>query len=276
MSLTESQRESAGKRIPTPQGIKASSDRRRVRSLACSGSGIGPSARQPCQNTPGGIRTHDLRFRKPALYPSELREQARCRGATSGLSQTPAEKQFIPPTRPAKARCSEPQPESDVPSFRRPSRSGGGAGSMSARRNRDPARKHPRKQKTPATPLRRHSAPFNVLACGSETCASPVLLAVPRPLTASARQLAVCRHGRTSWRSRFRLHGVAFNKVAFIGREQYRSELVEFPQARHNKGGAAGRRGRPTKGNSSGLGRGDSWQAKRSTTVVARSVTGWD
>ena len=157
------------------------------------------------------------------------------------------------------------------PQFFSDRRDRGGAGSVSARRNRDPARNQPRKQRTPATPLRRHSAPFNVLACGSETCASPVLLAVPRPLTASARQLAVCRHGRTSWRSRFRLHG-----VAFIGREQYRSELVEFPQARHNKGGAAGRRGRPTKGNSSGLGRGDSWQAKRSTTVVARSVTGWD
>ena len=24
-------------------------------------------------NTPGGIRTHDLRFRKPTLYPPELR-----------------------------------------------------------------------------------------------------------------------------------------------------------------------------------------------------------
>lgn len=27
-------------------------------------------------NTPGGIRTHDLRFRKPALYPAELRGQS--------------------------------------------------------------------------------------------------------------------------------------------------------------------------------------------------------
>jgi hypothetical protein len=152
----------------------------------------------------------------------------------------------------------------------------GGAGSVSARRSRDPACNPPRKQKTPATPLRRHSAPFNVLACGRETCASPVLLAFLRPLIRSARQLAVCQHGRSSGRSRFRLHGAAFDKAAFMSREQYRSELVEFPHARHNKGGAAGRRGRPTKGNSSGLGRGDSWQAKRSTTVVARSVTGWD
>ena len=27
------------------------------------------------KNIPGGTRTHDLRFRKPALYPSELRGQ---------------------------------------------------------------------------------------------------------------------------------------------------------------------------------------------------------
>ena len=200
MSLTESQRESEGKRIPTPQGIKASSDWRWVRPLACSGSGIAPSARQPCQNTPGGIRTHDLRFRKPALYPSELREQARCRGVTSGLSKTPADKQFIPPTRPAKARYSEPQPESAVPSFSATVAIGGGAGSVSARRNRDPARNQPRKQRTPATPLRRHSAPFNVLACGSETCASPVLLAFLRPLPGSARELAGCRRGQISGR----------------------------------------------------------------------------
>jgi hypothetical protein len=196
---------------------------------------------------------------------------------SSGLSQTPADKQFIPPTRPAKARCSEPQPESAVASFSATvAIGGGGAGSVSARRNRDPARNQPRKQKTPATPLRRHSAPFNVLACGSETCASPVLLAFLRPLPGSACQLAGCRRGRISGRWRFRLHGVAFNKAGFVGPEQSRSELVEIPHARHNKGGAAGRRGRPTKGNSSGLGRGDSWQAKRSTTVVARSVTGWD
>lgn len=26
-----------------------------------------------CENAPGGIRTHDLRFRKPPLYPTELR-----------------------------------------------------------------------------------------------------------------------------------------------------------------------------------------------------------
>lgn len=25
------------------------------------------------KNAPGGIRTHDLRFRKPSLYPAELR-----------------------------------------------------------------------------------------------------------------------------------------------------------------------------------------------------------
>ncbi len=34
-------------------------------------------------DTPGAIRTHDLRFRKPSLYPAELREQfamAGCQG----------------------------------------------------------------------------------------------------------------------------------------------------------------------------------------------------
>ncbi len=30
-------------------------------------------AKAVCKNIPGGTRTHDLRFRKPALYPSELR-----------------------------------------------------------------------------------------------------------------------------------------------------------------------------------------------------------
>jgi hypothetical protein len=30
-----------------------------------------------CGGTPGGNRTHDLRFRKPALYPTELRARER-------------------------------------------------------------------------------------------------------------------------------------------------------------------------------------------------------
>src|SRR5688500_16539501 len=32
------------------------------------------------RGTPGGTRTHDLRFRKPALYPTELRARAAERG----------------------------------------------------------------------------------------------------------------------------------------------------------------------------------------------------
>lgn len=40
-------------------------------------------------NAPGGVRTHDLRFRKPLLYPAELRALAFRMVPQSPLVQSP-------------------------------------------------------------------------------------------------------------------------------------------------------------------------------------------
>ncbi len=55
-------------------GVSMAESRSRVRNLGgnCGVSGVWREAGCVCNGAPGGIRTHDLRLRRPLLYPTEL------------------------------------------------------------------------------------------------------------------------------------------------------------------------------------------------------------